>query len=384
MKYKPVKIKDIVSGFYDGPHATPEETNEGPIFLGIKNITPDGHLDLTDTKHLSEIDFAKWTKRVVPRKNDIVFSYEATLHRYAIIPNDLKCCLGRRLALIRVNEKIANYKFVYYWLLGDIWRGQVESKIISGSTVDRIPLIDFPNFVIPLPPLPLQRQIAAVLSRYDALLENYQQQVAALEALAQEVYREWFVRGRGPGVAVDAAGELPAGWRVQRLSEVLELKYGRALVAENRVEGEFPVVGSSGIVDWHDEPLVNRPGIVVGRKGNVGSIFWLTTPFYPIDTVFYIESELSPYYLFYNLQGQNFISGDSAVPGLNREQALNNKIVVPDQESLTQFDALIKAIFKKRDNLQTQMATLRATRDALLPRLLSGQLAISEPALAEA
>ncbi|WP_071595247.1 restriction endonuclease subunit S [Hymenobacter aerophilus] len=73
---------------------------------------------------------------------------------------------------------------------------------------------------ISVPPLPLQRQIAAVLGRYDALLENYQAQVAALEGLAQELYREWFVRGRCPGAEAGPNGELPAGWEVKTLDAV--------------------------------------------------------------------------------------------------------------------------------------------------------------------
>ena len=160
------------------------------------------------------------------------------------------------------------------------------------------------------------------------------------------------------------------------MGDVIELKYGKALIAEDRIPGEFPVVGSSGIVDFHDEPLINRPGIVVGRKGNVGSVIWLDKPFYPIDTVFYVESKLSPYYLFYNLQQQNFISGDSAVPGLNREQALGNKIIIPNSNSLADFDRIVGLIFEKRFNLKKQIDFLRATRDALLPRLLSGQLVL--------
>jgi type I restriction enzyme S subunit len=68
-------IRDFVLGIYDGPHATPKEATEGPIFLGIKNVTPDGRLDFSHIRHVSEEDFPKWTKRVTPQKDDIVFSY---------------------------------------------------------------------------------------------------------------------------------------------------------------------------------------------------------------------------------------------------------------------------------------------------------------------
>ena len=80
-------------GIYDGPHATPPEAESGPVFLGIKNVTAGGRLDLSDIRHVSEQDFPKWTLRVTPRENDVVFSYEATLHRYALIPEGFNGCL---------------------------------------------------------------------------------------------------------------------------------------------------------------------------------------------------------------------------------------------------------------------------------------------------
>ena len=81
-------IKSFVSGIYDGLHATPRESDSGPVFLGIKNVTPQGRLDLSAVRHIAETDYKKWTTRVVPQEDDIVFSYEATLHRYAIVPAD--------------------------------------------------------------------------------------------------------------------------------------------------------------------------------------------------------------------------------------------------------------------------------------------------------
>jgi type I restriction enzyme S subunit len=95
VKKRRVPIESLWLGLYDGPHATPKPSGEGPIFLGIGNITEDGRLDLTDIRHAEE-DFGNWTKRVVPQAGDIVFTYEATLNRYALIPEGFRGCLGRR------------------------------------------------------------------------------------------------------------------------------------------------------------------------------------------------------------------------------------------------------------------------------------------------
>ena len=100
MIYKIGELCDV----YDGPHATPKETENGPVYLGIKAITEQGRIDSSQFKYLSNEDYIKWTKRVTPQSNDIVFSYEATLGRYAIIPDGFHGCLGRRLAIVRVRD----------------------------------------------------------------------------------------------------------------------------------------------------------------------------------------------------------------------------------------------------------------------------------------
>ncbi len=72
-------IRSYCNGIFDGPHATPKETDDGPVFLGIGNITEDGHLDLSKVRHVSEQEFPRWTRRVTPQPGDVVFTYEATL-----------------------------------------------------------------------------------------------------------------------------------------------------------------------------------------------------------------------------------------------------------------------------------------------------------------
>jgi type I restriction enzyme S subunit len=143
-------IKEAYLGLYDGPHATPAPSDEGPVFLGIKNILESGGLDLSEIRHVSEADFPKWTRRVTPEEGDIVFSYEATLNRYALIPRGLICCLGRRMALIRPKPEYRYFLFQHFF--SDNWRQVVAGRVLSGATVDRIPLTSFPDFPIALPP----------------------------------------------------------------------------------------------------------------------------------------------------------------------------------------------------------------------------------------
>ena len=135
-----VPIKHTYLGLYDGPHATPAPANKGPIFFGTGNISDDGHLDLSDPRRIAEADFERWTKRVIPSPGDIVFTYEATLNRYAIIPLGFRGCLGRRVAFIRPNSAKVDTRFLLYSFFSKEWRETIDRNTMSGATVERIPL----------------------------------------------------------------------------------------------------------------------------------------------------------------------------------------------------------------------------------------------------
>ena len=206
-------IKNFTIGIYDGPHATPKPSNEGPIFLGIKNVTDDGRLDFEEIRHVSEAEFPKWTRRVKPQKDDIVFSYEATLHRYARIPDNFYGCLGRRMALVRPDRKKVDPRFLHYYFLSPVWRAKMEAITITGATVNRIPLTSFPGIKVSFPGLNEQVAISDILSAYDDLIENNRRRIALLEAAARLLYREWFVHFRFPGHEhVKIIDGLPEGW----------------------------------------------------------------------------------------------------------------------------------------------------------------------------
>ena len=193
-----------------------------------------------------------------------------------------------------------------------------------------------------IPPIPVQRRIASVLSAYDKLIKNNQRRIQILETMARALYREWFVEFRFPGHekiprVASAVGDIPQGWETKKLGDIIELKYGKALKKTNRCDGECPIFGSSGIVGYHDKSLVKGPGIIVGRKGNVGSVFWSDEDFFVIDTAYFVTSSVPLRFLFYDLQTKNFINNDAAVPGLNRYQAYALEILAPPPDLIERF-----------------------------------------------
>jgi type I restriction enzyme S subunit len=172
-------------------------------------------------------------------------------------------------------------------------------------------------------------------------------------------------------------GLVPEGWELKPLGDAIELAYGKGLKADARRQGQVPVYGSSGIVGYHDQALVSGPGVVVGRKGNVGSVFWCDVDFFPIDTTYFVVTSIPLRYVYFNLQHQHFINNDAAVPGLSRAQAYLLPFLVPAQSVLDQFDAIVAPMFDQVTNLTSKNVNLRCARDLLLPKLVSGEVDVS-------
>jgi type I restriction enzyme S subunit len=285
------------------------------------------------------------------------------------------------MVIFRIDEtrKDVNAKYFYYFLKSPIFKNQVLSHS-SGSAQPQLPIKDLKLIEITLPPFETQRRIADILSALDDKIELNRQTNATLEAIARVIFKEWFVDFNFPnttGEMVESElGLIPSGWRAGKLGKVCELAYGKGMKAENRIEGEFPVVGSNGIVGTHNEYLVDGPGIVIGRKGTIGEVFWVHKNFYPIDTTFYIKDLVGVeglYFHYFLLKGQDFkkIASDSAVPGLNRNQAYDNFVVIPPAEIINQFSEKMIPIFEKIDNNEQQTVNLVHLRDALLSKLMS-------------
>jgi len=152
-------------------------------------------------------------------------------------------------------------------------------------------------------------------------------------------------------------GEVPGEWGVRKVGDIIKIKYGKGLPSKNRKEGNVPVFGSSGVVGYHNSFVAKGPGLIIGRKGNIGSVYLSKTNFFPIDTVFYAEEVNDAHFMYYLLSQVNLqqLMSDSAVPGLNINFLKNVFIPYPPSPEqsriatvLSWFDDLIEN--KKRQN----------------------------------
>ena len=384
MKWEKVKIKEICTGIYDGPHATPPISSDGAIFLGITNFR-NGRLDLSEIRYISEADFPKWTKRVIPKENDIVFSYEATLNLYAIIPSGFRGCLGRRMALLRVNENKVYYKFLYYYFYSESWRRVIKTNTVLGATVDRIPLIKFPDFIVELPPLEMQYKIANILSSYDDLIENNQKQIKLLEEAAQRLYKEWFVDLRFPGYEkTPIIDGVPEGWSFQKIGKVFEIKYGKTLSMNNILnKGKYPVYGANGVIGYYNQKNCDDYVVLVTSRGNgSGEVLrthdkesFITNNSFIIKP---IKNFIKVPFIYQMLKTVDFkrICTGSAQPQLTNVSINLIDILVPSDEIIKRFCQDSQFYYNKIENLLKQNKNLKEARERLLPKLMDDELEV--------
>lgn len=184
-------IKDVAVVF-DGPHATPKKIESGPYFLSISSLS-NGALDLSQSAHLSEDDFKKWTKRVTPEQGDVLFSYETRLGEAALMPDGIRACLGRRMGLLRPDRSKVIPEYLLYAYLSPEFQRTIEARKIHGATVDRIALKELPDFPIRVPKLIEQRAIVDVLNGLDSKIQINHQINQTLEQMAQAIFKSWFV-----------------------------------------------------------------------------------------------------------------------------------------------------------------------------------------------
>jgi type I restriction enzyme S subunit len=267
-------------------------------------------------------------------------------------------------------------EFLYYYMEQHAAIRWLEQHAV-GTTMLNLNTEIVGDLPVRYPNLDVQREIVRTLESYKELIENNRRRIALLEQAARLLYEEWFVRFRFPGHEhVKKVNGLPVGWKRPTLGEYAPFQYGKALREDQRADGDVPVYGSSGRVGTHNKPFVDEPGIIVGRKGNVGAVYFSEVPFWPIDTTYYIDNENVSRFLFYALQRLQFINTDVAVPGLNRGFAHSRELIVPTDPILSQYEEKVAPPFSMAKLLERQNTQLQAARDLLLPRLMSGEVEV--------
>ncbi|OZV81153.1 hypothetical protein CA850_13550 [Micromonospora echinospora] len=375
-----------VANVFDGPHATPTKTEKGPWFLSISSLIS-GRLELSQSAHLSEQDFERWTRRVTPSPGDILFSYETRLGEAALMPEGIRAALGRRMGLLRPRREIVEPRFLLLAYLSPEFQQVIQARKIHGATVDRIPLVELPKWPIRIPDVPTQRRISAILGALDDKIATNDRIAAASRELGTALYREaltesgteetvgriavLLTRGQAPKYTDNSTGITVLNQKCVRDGRIL-LEPAR-LTEANRVKQDR-------ILHKYDI-LVNSTGVgTLGRVGIWSHAIAATTDSHV--TIIRIASPL-PAIIggFALLAAQSEIEalgeGSTGQTELSRSKLASLVVQIPTKNT-EDLAHRLSALEERADAALNESKALAALRDTLLPELMSGRLRVKD------
>ncbi|YCM46320.1 restriction endonuclease subunit S [Verrucomicrobiaceae bacterium 227] len=362
----------------------------------------DGFIDVENVRYVDEPTFHRWTRRLLPRKHDVILTREAPLGEVGMLRSNDRIFLGQRLYHFRADPDKLDPHFLLYSLLGEDLQGQIRG-FGSGSTVEHMRLGDIPELYINAPPIETQRKIAGILSAYDDLIENNLRRIKILEQMAQSLYREWFVHFRFPGHEAakfkhSELGRIPKGWEVKPLQEIAEFRLGKML-DKKKNKGELMPYLANVNVRWGKMNLdglrtmrfksdeletygLKYGDIVMCEGGEPGRCaVWrdqmkgmmIQKAIHRIRS----RENMNCSFLYHSLRylGQGgllaaFFTG-ATIKHLPREKLAKVTLLVPPRVILDTFERYIEPIENQMTMLEVSSNNLRRSRDLLLPKLLS-------------
>lgn len=224
----------------------------------------------------------------------------------------------------------------------------------------------FEDTLLPVPHPDKQREIVKEYNTIQNRINLNQQLIQKLEETAQAIYREWFVEG------IDMEN-LPEGWRVGKLPDLIEVKYGKAY--SHLIEGEIPLYGSGGLMGKVNKALYTKPSVLIPRKGTLSNIMFVNQPFWCVDTMFYstFNDEVNGYYSYYILKQLDFdaLNQGSAVPSMTTAFLNDIDVILPTRTILKDFNDALNKIITHKENIEKENQKLTELKELLLSKLAS-------------
>jgi type I restriction enzyme S subunit len=318
-------------------------------------------------------------------------------------------------ALHRIRPKAGLDHGLLYYSFRNIGLQKGFDQYFTGATIKHLPGEKLAKVEVPIPPLPIQRRIAGILSAYDDLIENSQRRIKILEEMARRLYREWFVYFRFPGhedcrLVESPLGEIPEGWDVKSLGDIAVVNRSTinmrnppnrlgyidiASVSPGRIEsiteylfseapGRARRIVSHGDVLWSCVRPNRRSHaqVMYPEENTIASTGFAVLTALKVPVAFLYQATTTDEFVAYLA---NNATG-AAYPAVTAPTFENAKLVVPKMALSQRFGELTISMAEEVHVIQRQVDNLRRTRDLLLPRLLSGQIdveALSEPVLQE-
>lgn len=360
-----------------------------------------GFVYLVDVGYVSEETFEKWTRRSKPQYGDVILTREAPVGEIGrFTSNDDSVFLGQRLFQYRTDPELLDWNFLAYALQSHEVQGRLRNMGF-GATVEHIKVGDAENLLVPCPPIAVQKRIGSTLAAYDDLIENNRRRMTLLEASARLLYREWFVRLRFPGYEhTPIVDGVPQGWERRTAFDSMQVLSGGTpkTTMPDYWDGETPFFTPKDALDgiWVstcersvtelgikncNSKLYPRETVFITARGTVGKLNMAQVPMAMSQSCYALvgKDHLSQRYVYSAMEAGVDALRQQAVGAVFDAIVVDTfkriKLMVPPVAMLRLFDDAITPVFDQVENLASQNQKLRAARDLLLPRLMSGELA---------
>jgi len=344
---------------------------------------------------------------------DLVFPHRGSIGEVGIVTDEFpRYVMSSSLMKLTCDLSKVEPSYVYYFFKSERGRHEpLKNASQVGTPGIGQPLNSLKGIEIPIPPLPEQRAIAHILGTLDDKIELNRRMNETLEAMARALFKSWFVdfepvrakaEGRDTGLPKEIAdlfpdsfedselGEVPKGWRVGSFSDASEVFDSKRVPLSGREreqrKGHYPYYGAASVMDYVDDYLFDGIYLLLGEDGSVINSngtpvtqyawgkFWVNNHAHVIQG----KNGFCTEHLLLHLDNTNitaFVTG-AVQPKLNQGNLNRIPIIVPEPEILAAFNTAVSPFFAKIRNFTEQSRTLAAQRDALLPKLLSGEVRV--------
>ncbi|HFD32410.1 MAG TPA: restriction endonuclease subunit S [Gammaproteobacteria bacterium] len=361
-----------------------------------------GRFNLDGVYRISQETYDKWTIRAVPQKNDLIMAREAPAGNVAIIKSDEPHCLGQRTVHIRPNPELIDPDFLTYFLVAPrqqaaLLKNQIGVHVghVNMKDIRKLPLED-------LPPMEEQMKRAQIISKYDDLIENNKRRIELLEESARQLYKEWFVRFRFPGHEhVKIIDGVPDGWKKTTADQAIEILSGgtpKTKVPDywnGDISFYTPKDSTNTVYVSDTEKTITSLGLekcasklypkdtlFITARGTVGKLNLAQKPMAMNQSCYALvgKEPVNQIYLFFAMQA-GIQQVKSRAVGAVFDAIIKDTFkvipfVVPPERLIDEFTDYAEPILKQIDCLLSSTEKLTQARDILLPKLMSGEIAV--------
>lgn len=383
MKCNEYKMEDVLESLIDYRGKTPQKSDSGIMTLSAKSVR-DGYIDYSQCYFISLEEYNRFMVRGFPKVGDVLLTTEAPLGVTARLDRE-DVAIAQRLLTLRGKSGVLDSGYLYYYLKSPVGQAKLLERQ-TGTTVTGIKQAEFRKILIEIPDISSQRKIVSILQSLDDKIKTNKMINENLFQQAQTLYKARFVD------MLPFDGAMPADWHLGTVSEIIEIHDSKRIPLSSRERAAlvkvYPYYGATSIMDYVDRYLFDGIYLLLGEDGTVVDSqgfpvlqyvegkFWVNNHAHILTGKNGFSVEML-YLLFSMTNVQSIVTG-AVQPKISQANLNKVSIVIPSEDELLSFDSMIQPYFGQIRNLRAENERLAATRDALLPKLMSGELDVSE------